>query len=333
MTGERAPGPLIDRNGVRAYPIEIAPPNIDSLRLGNTGVDYVHRIESGCPGPTVVLNALTHGNEYSGAVALKWLLESGSRPTRGRWLVSFANVGAFLSFDPAAPDASRFLDVDMNRVWEAKRLDPNSTQYEVGRARALCGFVRSADYLLDLHSMHESCEPLLLAGLTDKAFAFSQKVGFPRSIIRDEGHSDGKRMIDFERFGDPQSHCVALLLEAGQHWGAESVDLSFHTLFRFLLATETIDAPNVPSQWRHAVTQTEIRVVGRCVATSSQVRFTQDWKGMEVIERAGTIIAYDDGVPVATPFDACVLVMPSLRQVLPGVTYVRFGQEVAPNRC
>lgn len=39
-----------------------------------------------------------------------------------------------------------------------------------------------------------------------------------------------------------------------------------------------------------------------------------------------TVIAYDSGNPVCTPYDDCVLVMPSLRQLRPGVTVVRLGR-------
>ena len=43
------------------YPVEIAPPDIRPYRQGNTGVDYVHVLDSGKPGPNVMLQALTHG--------------------------------------------------------------------------------------------------------------------------------------------------------------------------------------------------------------------------------------------------------------------------------
>ena len=41
-----------------------------------------------------------------------------------------------------------------------------------------------------------------------------------------------------------------------------------------------------------------------------------------------TPIARDAGEPVCTPYDDCVLVMPSVRQLRPGVTTVRLGQRV-----
>lgn len=319
----------VARDALPAYPIEISCPNIAPARYGNTGVDYVHRIQASESGPTVMLNALTHGNEYSGAEALLQLLNSGLRPRCGTWIISFANVEAFARFDPALPDASRFVDTDMNRVWSSAKLDGTPFPQEVRRARDMLPFVRSADFLLDLHSMHEACEPLLLSGLSDKAFALAKEVGYPRAIIRDAGHADGKRLIDFEAFGDLQASPRALLVEAGQHWSKDAIDASMHTLFRFLISTRTIAAEDAPHAYRQTLPQVEINVVERCVALSAEVRFAQNWQGMEVIPRAGTVIAYDGEQPVTTPFDDCVLVMPSLRQVKAGVTYVRFGRQTA----
>jgi predicted deacylase len=51
-------------------PIELSPPDIAPYRNGNTGVDYVHVFDSGVPGPNVMIQALTHGNEFCGAIAL-----------------------------------------------------------------------------------------------------------------------------------------------------------------------------------------------------------------------------------------------------------------------
>lgn len=53
-------------------------------REGNTGVDYVHRFDSGVPGPHVLFNALTHGNEFCGMVAACpcWILACGRGSAR-----------------------------------------------------------------------------------------------------------------------------------------------------------------------------------------------------------------------------------------------------------
>ncbi|MEN9630103.1 MAG: hypothetical protein RJA10_3331 [Pseudomonadota bacterium] len=59
---------------------EVLPRDLQPYRRGNVGIDFVHRFESGRPGPHVLVNALTHGNEFCGMVAATQLLDSGVRP-------------------------------------------------------------------------------------------------------------------------------------------------------------------------------------------------------------------------------------------------------------
>src|SRR5687767_15501905 len=99
------------------YRIEIQPPDIKRYRRGNTGIDYVHALDSGKPGPSVMVQALTHGNELCGAVALDYLFNQKIAPAKGKLILAFANVAAFERFDFGDPDRSRYIDEDYNRVW------------------------------------------------------------------------------------------------------------------------------------------------------------------------------------------------------------------------
>src|SRR4051794_31174902 len=131
------------------YPIELTPPDISGYR-GNTGIDYVTTLDSGRPGPHVLVAAVTHGNELCGAIAVDWLFRQGIRPARGRLTLAFDNVAAYLAFDPARPTASRFLDEDFNRIWDPATLDGPRQSAELKRARALRPVVAAADFLLDI---------------------------------------------------------------------------------------------------------------------------------------------------------------------------------------
>ena len=86
----------------RHHPIEIRPPDIGRWRQGNTGVDFVHEFDSGRSGPTVMVQALTHGNEFCGALALDWLLDRGPRPVAGRLIVARS-----ITSSPSAPGQSQ----------------------------------------------------------------------------------------------------------------------------------------------------------------------------------------------------------------------------------
>ena len=148
--------------------IETEFPDLSPWRNGNAAIPYVWRFESGRAGPTLTLQALTHGNEVCGAIALCNLLAADFRPTRGTVKFVFANVGAYHAFDAADPFASRCQDEDMNRVWTAEVLDGPRQSRDLARARELRPIYDATDYLLDLHSMTDACPPLALAGRPHK---------------------------------------------------------------------------------------------------------------------------------------------------------------------
>ncbi|MDO9359053.1 MAG: succinylglutamate desuccinylase/aspartoacylase family protein [Polaromonas sp.] len=310
-----------------SHPVQLAAPELADW----TGPDWVRECDSGQPGPEVLITALVHGNEYSGAMALDALLRSGVVPRRGRITAALCNMAAFLQFDPAQPDASRYLDEDFNRVWATRRLDGRETSRELQRARELRPLVDRATHLLDLHSMHEPCEPLLVTGTLPRNIAFAQGLGTAGQAIVDEGHADGVRMRDYGPFADPDGSRIALLLEAGQHWEAASLNAARNVLMRFLVAAGVIERGDVPSGWLlpNVPPPAPVHVTERVVARSMDFAFVQDFHGGETMAHAGTVIAHDAGAPVLTPYDNCVLVMPSVRQLRPGVTTVRLGRRSA----
>jgi predicted deacylase len=310
------------------YRIEIQPPDIKPYRNGNTGVDYVHALDSGKPGPSVMVQALTHGNELCGAIALKFLFSQEVKPVKGKLTLAFANVAAFERFDFGDPDRSRYIDEDYNRVWADEVIGGKRDSAELRRARELRPFVDAADYLLDLHSMHEPCRPIMVCGMLDKGADLARRVGVPADLLIDTGHPAGLRMRDRGGFGDPNSAKNALLIECGQHWEKSSVDVAIDTTLRFLKATQVVAAAWVDSRLKlkPPAQQRVVRVTEPVVAKTMDFKFARPWKGLEVIEKAGTVVATDGDKTWRTPYDNCVLVMPSLAHLKPGTTLVRLGR-------
>lgn len=314
---------------------ELPAPDLSAWRAGNTSVEGVWHFDSGQGGRSVVISALVHGNELCGAWAVMGLLEAGLRPQRGSLTLAFCNLAAFDRFDPADHDASRFVDEDMNRQWHVSRMASGNT-LERRRAAELRPFVEQADWLLDLHSMHEPAAPLLLAGMQPRNLALARSLRTPEHVVVDAGHKDGVRMRDFGRFGEmnPEGEGAAacsLLLECGFHGDLNSRVVARDMCVRFLQAADTLDAEalqrtlpgwlqsDAPRQWM-------LEVTGPVVARSDRFRFTHPFKGLELIAHAGTVIGWNDSEPVTTPYDDCVLVMPSVRQARAGVTVVRFAR-------
>jgi succinylglutamate desuccinylase len=307
--------------------IELKAPDIAAHRASDTGAEFIHTFDSAQPGPHVLVNALTHGNEICGAIVVDRLLRQRLRPTRGKLTLAFANIAAFERFDPANPYASRFVDEDFNRVWTPAVLDGKGDSTELRRARVLRPFVQAADFLLDIHSMLEPSPPVMICGPLDKGIRFAFEVGTPEHIVCDTGHANGTRMRDFGGFGDAGSPKNALLVECGQHWERSSEHVAWQTTWRFLHRLQVVDAARAEREIESPVKpQRLVRVTEAVIAHSPSFRFARPFSGMEIVPRQGDVIAYDGDKAVRAPYDNCVLVMPVPNNVKTGLTAVRLGR-------
>ena len=306
-------------------PIEFAFPELRKWEKG--AAPYIHVFDSGKPGPTVMVAALTHGNEVSGAVVVDALLDKGLRPRKGALILGFNNIEAYHSFDPRTPFKSRMIDEDFNRTWG--RLGQSATTVETRRAQLVKPFVERADLLLDLHSMHDDGVPLMLAGPLAKGVELAKQVGTPVDIIADSGHAAGMRMRDYGAFGDPKSDKTALLIETGQHWRASSVTVAKDVTARFLAVSGVVEPADLPADWKQPtpLRQRVVEVTHAIATKRGNFAPARHFEGQEVIAKAGTVLGHDDGEPVTTPYDDCVLVMPAVNRPLrAGVTIVRLGR-------
>src|SRR6185437_5576027 len=200
------------------FEVRLAAPDIADWIDGNTGIPGFTTRASRRPGPHVAILALAHGNEIAGAIALDRLLRDGLTPARGKLTFGFVNLAAYERFDPRQPTLSRFVDEDINRVWDAAVLDGPRHSIELDRARAIRPLIDTVDVLLDLHSMLWPSDPLILSGATAKGRALAAGIGTPALVVADKGHASGRRLIDYARFASAETSGVANLVEAGQHW-------------------------------------------------------------------------------------------------------------------
>jgi predicted deacylase len=314
-----------------SYTVELTAPDIEPYRAGNTGIEYVHSFTAAQPGPHVLVTALTHGNEICGAIALDKLFRANIRPRRGTLTLAFDNVAAYREFDPRYPIASRYIDEDYNRLWSPETLDGPRKSVELERARTLRPVVDAADYLLDIHSMQHATAPLMLAGLLPRSRELAKRVGIPELIMCDAGHAAGPRMRDYGGFGDPNSSKTALLIEAGQHWERRAAEVATDVMLRFLIALDVVTREDVaalggPDFDAHPKQRT-IEVTEAVTIKGDRFDFAGDFRGLEELAEKGTLIGRDDGREVRTPYENCVLIMPS-RRLVKGQTAVRLGRYI-----
>jgi predicted deacylase len=292
-------------------PIEIQPRDLSPYRRGNVGVDYVHRFDSGRPGPHVLINALTHGNEFCGMVAATHLLDTELRPCVGTLTVSFSNVAAYESFNPERPFDSRQLVHNLNRIWSEAWLDGPEDSPELRRARELRPVVAAADHILDLHSTASDVQPFWVYPHFDRNGAAAQAIGRPRvHLVMPQGLGSGTPLIQHGRHGTPEHHGVALVAECGQHFRhgtgetAVAVTLDFLALFGLVERERAAS----PAQQRYELLQTR-------VVRTPEFRFTRPLVGFEVFAE-GELIATDGDEDIRAPCDDCTVLMPARRAIV-----------------
>jgi hypothetical protein len=153
-------------------------------------------------------------------------------------------------------------------------------------------------------------------------------------MVRLGAPADGVRMRDFGRFGVPDDAPdarTALLIECGFHGDPSSIAVARDMCSRFLretgaVAPQALEAVLPGWQAPAAKEQVVLEVNGAVVAKDESFSFVRTWQPLEIVPRAGTVIGRNGGEWVKTPFDDCVLVMPSTRQARAGVTVVRYAR-------
>lgn len=290
-------------------PLEVLPRDLSAYRQGNTGIDYVHRFESGKPGPHVLVNALTHGNEICGMVAATHLLDTGVRPKIGTLTVSFANMEAYNAFDIDNPYDNRQLVHNLNRIWSPEWLDGSEQSPELRRARELRPVLDAADYVLDIHSTRAPVQPFWVYPEMDRNTALAAAVGAPAvQLVMPAGRFPGTGVLNYGRHGDPASNSGgALVVECGQHFAQSAATLATDVTLRFLAHLGLIDAPanSAPAAPAQPFRLLEVHMV-----KSEDFTFTRPLLGFEVFNQ-GELIAINAGEEIRSPCDNCTIFMPT----------------------
>ena len=287
---------------------EVLPRDLSAYRQGNVGIDYVHRFESGQPGPHVLINALTHGNEICGMVAATHLLDTGVRPLIGTLTISFANVAAYESFNQNSPFESRQLVHNLNRIWSAGELDGIGDSPELRRARVLRPVVAAADHILDIHSTSQDVQPFWVYPAYPRNADVALAMGRPPvHLVMPGGLGSGTPLIQHGRHGLADGHGVALVVECGQHFLQSAADVATMAALDFLAHFGLIDAPTdrpAPGlQRRYELLET-------FMVRTPDFRFVRPLTGFEVFAN-GELIATDGADDIRALCDDCTVFMPT----------------------
>jgi predicted deacylase len=294
---------------------EVLPRDLSAYQAGNVGVDYVHRFESGRPGPHVLINALTHGNEFCGMVAACHLLDSGVRPLKGTLTVSFSNVEAYQTFDPAQPFESRLIVHNFNRIWSPEWLDGGQDSPELRRARAMRPVVEAADHILDIHSTSQDVVPFWVYQGFERNAQVALAVGRPavHMVMPGSGMTSGAPLMQFGRQGLASTPGVsAMVVECGQHFKQTSADVATDVALGFLAHFGLIEKP--ADEVARAPAQ-RLELLHTHVIQTTDFATVRPLIGFEVFAK-GELIATDGALEVRAPCDDCTIMMPARSAII-----------------
>jgi predicted deacylase len=240
------------------------------------------------------------------------LLDAGVRPLRGTLTVSFANVAAYETFDPARPFDSRQIKHNFNRIWSEEWLDGTQDSVELRRARAMRAVVAQADHILDIHSTSQDVVPFwVYPAFARNARAASALASPAVHLVMPQGLGSGTPVIQHGRHGQADSNAgVAVVVECGQHFKQSTADLAIQVTLDFLghfgLMDRTVSAAPAPRRFELLSTH---------VVANADFRFTRPVIGFETFAK-GELIAVDGEQPIHAPCDDCTLFMPTREPVV-----------------
>jgi predicted deacylase len=242
-------------------------------------------------------------------VAACHLLDHGVRPLRGTLTVSFANVAAYETFDPARPFDSRQITHNLNRIWSAQQLEGAEDSVELRRARALRPVVAAADHILDIHSTSQDVVPFWVYPAFERNAAVALALSQPAAhLVMPAGLGSGTPLIQHGRHGEAGEAGAALVAECGQHFLQATADVAVAVAQEFLAHFGLVDAP--PKAAQASAPRRRFELLRTHVIQQPDFRFTRPLVGFEVFAK-GELIATDGSDEIRAPCDECTVFMPT----------------------
>ncbi len=285
-----------------------------------TGGRLVGSHHGDAAGPMLMCVAALHGNEPSGVEALRRVFErlAADRPRFAGDLVGLSGNLEALARD------DRFIDEDLNRVWQKARVAailaslrsgdgaamPMVGSAELGEQRALLGsirdFVREARgpvYVLDLHTTSSESAPFSTLGDTLQNRALALDLPIP-VVLGLEEQIDGAMLQYFDRLG-----WRGIGVEGGSHRSPASVVAHEAAVWILLSALGILDPDDVPdlSGQRRLLARAAVglpRVVDvryrHAIAPADEFAMEPGFRNFQRIHR-GQRLGHDVAGPVLAP--------------------------------
>lgn len=256
-------------------------------------------LDSGKPGPTVCVVGGVHGDETCGPNSITVLerkLLTGDRLLRGQLLTLVANLEAVRL-------KRRFVDFDLNRAF-----GNDAFGHESQLAHRLAPHLIGMDYVLDLHSTSAPTQPFCAGALTKRHLEMFKMTGLEVYTHGWEIHRGYTMLIDEVNRLDS----VGVIVECGKTGDSQTDKIAYTTVLHFLQELEMLLPVKLQSPKSHTV----VRIDQTVRARTESFFFTRNFKNLDPV-KAGEVVAYDDGKPIAYPH-AFVIAMPTQSKLQAG---------------
>ncbi len=266
-------------------------------------IQGVAHFEGGKAGPRVVIMGSIHGNERVGAAVLKQLRrEIMSQPIAGSITLVLGNPDAYKA-------DKRFIAEDLNRLFSGERLEEIgrlssfSRNIEQQRALQIAPILKTADYLLDIHSTLKPSVPFVFCDNTRRHISLAKTMGTPH-IVSPYPLRSNELMCSADSYVDALGG-IGLTYESGWRLEQANVPEVVQVVKRFLskigsqqlVSGKENESKNKAIQWF---------IYDHLIPTTNSFRFNREYANFDQIPM-GEIIAEDVGKKYLAKKDSIII--------------------------
>lgn len=252
------------------------------------GYEYIN---SWISGPTIWIVAITHGNEIAGLKIFEQL-KKNITIKNGTIILIPSNIDAYQSYiKQHDPLSFRFIDHDMNRIWDDSYIEWSS---EYKRRNELKAILLECDIIIDIHSVSKWDDVL---GIADP-ISLKDAIGWmDTEKILMQSENDNSMTAWCTRQGK-----ISFGLEAGNHISEQGVKNGIRNIENMLVYFGLMDG----SIEKFFPSPDALMFLEEIKVSSDNFKYARDFESFNVLS-INEIIAYDGWNEIKNPYPYAVI--------------------------
>lgn len=268
-------------------------------------------------GTNLLVTGVVHGNEFCGKEAIERVI---SEIEAGEIKLKAGSVSFIPVCNPRAfKENVRFIDRNLNRFLhediDEKFIGQN--RYEDKINPILCGAIRQADFLLDIHSYASKGGPFIFLGkdsLEEQNFArdlgvnnfvFGWADAYAKNDVADPKESVSKESMgttEYAReFGSNGAGAKAITLECGQHLNDDNAEIGYKAILNAMRHLGIIEGENAKKTEQICCKMKSV------FYKKKSGKFTEAWQHFDEVKQGETLAIYDDEEEIKTIEDGIII--------------------------